>query len=96
MNGVNVDEAPQSDSSLNTHLADFDWKLKLCVSSDKLASVDNALLNVDFNLKTNDKITSTVPIELDYAELTKLIEKLETAQAAVSAMKAQLPLNVEN
>jgi len=89
MNKLSLDE---TDNTLSTHLTDFDWKLKLCVASDKLASVDKALVNLDFHLKTDSK-TKVLPVELDQSELSKLIEKLETAQEAVSAMKAQAPLD---
>ncbi|XP_038055732.1 COMM domain-containing protein 8-like [Patiria miniata] len=68
------------------HLKDFDWKLKLALSSDKIASVQEPLLNVDFNVQEGDH-NKTVSLEMDRQELNKLIASLETANKAVLQMK---------
>ncbi|XP_022108486.1 COMM domain-containing protein 8-like [Acanthaster planci] len=68
------------------YLKDFDWKLKLALSSDKIASVQEPLLTIDFNVQEGDE-NKRVSLEMDRQELSKLIASLETANKAVLQLK---------
>ncbi|PVD34892.1 hypothetical protein C0Q70_06173 [Pomacea canaliculata] len=58
-------------------LKDFDWQLKLVMSSDKLSSVNEPLLNVDLNLQDGTGSFEQVAVELDQADLKKFLASLE-------------------
>ncbi|XP_033742296.1 COMM domain-containing protein 8-like isoform X1 [Pecten maximus] len=68
-------------------LSDFDWKVKLIMSSDKISSVQEPVvsLDLDIGLGQDSKIHS---IELDKDELGKLISSLEGANKVVQQLKA--------
>ncbi|XP_789228.1 COMM domain-containing protein 8 [Strongylocentrotus purpuratus] len=69
-----------------SHLTDFDWKLKLAMSSDKISSVQEPLVNLDLSLM-EDGTNRLVSLELDKEELRKLVSSLETANRAVLQLK---------
>ncbi|XP_041453959.1 COMM domain-containing protein 8-like [Lytechinus variegatus] len=69
-----------------SHLTDFDWKLKLAMSSDKISSVQEPLVSLDLSL-TEDGTNRLVSLELDKQELQKLVSSLETANRAVLQLK---------
>lgn len=59
-------------------LSDFDWQLSLALSSDKMDTLDEHLLNLDFLLKKgNDESNSS--LEMGTSELQILIDALESA-----------------
>ncbi|XP_071786650.1 COMM domain-containing protein 8-like [Asterias amurensis] len=70
----------------HSNLKDFDWKLKLALSSDKIASVHEPLVTMDFDILKGDK-NKIVSLEMDRQELSKLILSLETANKAVLQLK---------
>ncbi|KTG02150.1 hypothetical protein cypCar_00030582 [Cyprinus carpio] len=63
-------------------LQDFNWQLKLALSSDKLSALNNPLLNLSLDLKENG-IQRTVNIEMNKEELHTLISALEAANKVV-------------
>ncbi|XP_076468004.1 COMM domain-containing protein 8-like [Babylonia areolata] len=67
-------------------LRDFDWQLKLVMSSDKLASINKPLLNVDLDLQDGAGNSRQVALELDHEELKKLLSSLEGCSKAVQQL----------
>ncbi|CAG5117134.1 unnamed protein product [Candidula unifasciata] len=67
-------------------LADFDWKLKLAMASDKLASLQEPLLQVDLDVREVSGEHKSVFLELDQSELTKLITSLEMCSKSVQQL----------
>ncbi|CAK8697275.1 unnamed protein product [Clavelina lepadiformis] len=72
---------------ISGHLKDFDWQLNLALSSDKLASLNQPLVNVDFDLQTKSTQTSLHSVEMDGDELDKLVAALEQANKALQQAK---------
>ncbi|RUS69498.1 hypothetical protein EGW08_022738, partial [Elysia chlorotica] len=60
-----------------TVLSDFDWKLKLALSSDKLATLQEPLLQLDLDMRDVNGDGKRVFLELNKTELAKLITSLE-------------------
>ncbi|XP_022257969.1 COMM domain-containing protein 8-like [Limulus polyphemus] len=71
----------------SSHLSDFDWKLKLAVSSDKLAVLRQPLLELDLKLQQGET-SRCLSVELCKDELKELITVLEGAQKVSQHMKA--------
>ncbi|GFO46884.1 comm domain-containing protein 8-like [Plakobranchus ocellatus] len=69
-----------------TVLADFDWKLKLALSSDKLASLQEPLLQVDFDVRDANGERREINLELNRTELAKLITSLEGCSKSVQQL----------
>ncbi|KAK2174796.1 hypothetical protein NP493_777g01045 [Ridgeia piscesae] len=64
----------------HAYLKDFDWQLKLVVSSDKLASVQEPLLSVDLDVDaTGEDERKFVSVEMNKADLQRMITSLEAA-----------------
>ncbi|CAE1277463.1 COMMD8 [Acanthosepion pharaonis] len=63
-------------------LVNFDWKVNLVMSSDKLGLVQEPLCNLDFEINNNDQKTKT-SIELTSEDLKTLIKSLEAANKTV-------------
>lgn len=70
----------------STQLQDFNWQIKLALSSDKLSALNTPLLNLSLDLKDNGTQRST-NIELNKDELQTLISALEAANKVVLQMK---------
>lgn len=72
----------------DSHLKDFDWKLKMTLSSDKLSNIKQPLATLDLHLQKNKKreVHST---EMSRQELDKLITSLEGANKAVQQMRCR-------
>lgn len=68
-------------------LKDFDWRVKLVMSSDKLATIQQPLVTVDFDVKTQSG-NQAVVVEMDKNELRKFIASLEAANRAVLQLTA--------
>ncbi|XP_076328457.1 COMM domain-containing protein 8-like isoform X2 [Tachypleus tridentatus] len=71
----------------SSHLSDFDWKLKLAVSSDKLAVLRQPLLELDLKIKQGET-PICLSVELCKDELKELITSLEGAQKSVVQLKS--------
>ncbi|CAL1536235.1 unnamed protein product [Lymnaea stagnalis] len=67
-------------------LSDFDWKLKLAMASDKLASIQEPLLQLDLDIRDANGQRRQVFLELDKVELSKLITSLESCSKSVQQL----------
>ncbi|XP_006004704.1 COMM domain-containing protein 8 [Latimeria chalumnae] len=70
----------------SAQLQDFDWQLKLALSSDKISSLQAPLLNLDLDVQENGKL-KPVSIEMNKEELQNLINSLEAANKVVLQLK---------
>ncbi|XP_051020972.1 COMM domain-containing protein 8 [Acomys russatus] len=59
-------------------LQDFDWQLKLALSSDKIATLQMPLLNLNLDVKENGTV-KPYSVEMTREELQSLISSLEAA-----------------
>ncbi|XP_026163879.1 COMM domain-containing protein 8 isoform X2 [Mastacembelus armatus] len=67
-------------------LQDFDWQLKLALSSDKITSLHTPLLNLSLDMKENG-VLQPVTLEMNREELNALISSLEAANKVVLQLK---------
>lgn len=67
-------------------LQDFDWQLKLALSSDKIATLQMPLLNLHLDVKENGAV-KPYSIEMSKEELQNLISSLEAANKVVLQLK---------
>ncbi|KAK6976938.1 COMM domain-containing protein 8 [Biomphalaria glabrata] len=72
-------------------LADFDWKLKLTLASDKLASLQEPLLQLSMDVRQSNGKRKIVTVELDQSELSKLISSLESCSKSVQQLTTTAP-----
>ncbi|XP_041131243.1 COMM domain-containing protein 8-like [Polyodon spathula] len=70
----------------SAQLQDFDWQLKLALSSDKISSLQTPLLNLDLDVRENGTL-KPVSIEMNKEELHSLINTLEAANKVVLQLK---------
>ncbi|XP_062991330.1 COMM domain-containing protein 8 [Elgaria multicarinata webbii] len=70
----------------SSQLLDFDWQLKLALSSDKLSVLQMPLLNLDLDLTQNGDI-KLFSVEMNKEELQSLINALEAANKVVQQLK---------
>ncbi|XP_069832626.1 COMM domain-containing protein 8 [Dendropsophus ebraccatus] len=70
----------------SSYLQDFDWQLKLAMSSDKLSTLQMPLVNLDLDIVENGAI-APVSIEMNKEELQNLISSLEAANKVVLQLK---------
>eukprot|EP00047_Mylnosiga_fluctuans_P005446 m.240531 g.240531 ORF g.240531 m.240531 type:complete len:172 (+) comp13684_c0_seq1:37-552(+) len=66
----------------STRIEDFDWNVKMALASDKISSIQQPLLHLLLKTKSVGGAGADVNIELDAAQLARLIETLEAAQQA--------------
>uniref|UniRef100_A0A3Q2QU24 COMM domain containing 8 n=1 Tax=Fundulus heteroclitus TaxID=8078 RepID=A0A3Q2QU24_FUNHE len=59
-------------------LQDFDWQLKLALSSDKISSLNTPLLSLGLDVRENGALRP-ITMELSREELSTLISSLEAA-----------------
>ncbi|XP_045204041.2 COMM domain-containing protein 8-like [Mercenaria mercenaria] len=69
------------------NMTDFDWKLKLVMSSDKISSVQEPDLALDMEVQTTEG-RKTVSVELNKQQLSNLINSLEGANKALVQLKS--------
>ncbi|XP_053922298.1 COMM domain-containing protein 8 isoform X1 [Cuculus canorus] len=62
----------------SAQLQDFDWQLKLALSSDKISMLQMPLLKLDLDVRENGEI-KPVSIEMNKEEVQNLINTLEAA-----------------
>ncbi|XP_051472720.1 COMM domain-containing protein 8 isoform X2 [Apus apus] len=70
----------------SAQLQDFDWQLKLALSSDKISMLQMPLLNLDLDVRENGEI-KPISIEMNKEELQNLISTLEAADKVVLQLK---------
>ncbi|KAK3744884.1 hypothetical protein QZH41_013770 [Actinostola sp. cb2023] len=62
----------------NAYLKDFDWKVKMVLASDKIASIRKPVISVDFDISQGNRV-KPVTVEMSKEELKNLITSLEAA-----------------
>ncbi|XP_040056469.2 COMM domain-containing protein 8 [Gasterosteus aculeatus] len=67
-------------------LQDFDWQLKLAVSSDKSSSLHTPLLSLSLDVRDNTAL-QPVTMEMNREELNTLVSSLEAANKVVMQLK---------
>ncbi|KAL2305217.1 hypothetical protein Nmel_007196 [Mimus melanotis] len=70
----------------SAQLQDFDWQVKLALSSDKISMLQMPLLNLDLDVRENGEI-KPISIEMNKEELQNLINALEAANKVVLQLK---------
>uniref|UniRef100_A0A670ZM13 COMM domain containing 8 n=1 Tax=Pseudonaja textilis TaxID=8673 RepID=A0A670ZM13_PSETE len=70
----------------SSQLLNFDWQLKLALSSDKLSMLQMPLLNLDLDLSKDGDLKFT-SVEMNKEELQTLINALEAANKVVLQLK---------
>ncbi|XP_035272967.1 COMM domain-containing protein 8 [Anguilla rostrata] len=70
----------------SAQLQDFDWQIKLALSSDKISSLQMALLSLSLDVKQGG-VLKPVALELNREELQTLINSLEAANKVVLQLK---------
>uniref|UniRef100_A0AAQ4R000 COMM domain containing 8 n=1 Tax=Gasterosteus aculeatus aculeatus TaxID=481459 RepID=A0AAQ4R000_GASAC len=76
----------RSNSISSALLQDFDWQLKLAVSSDKSSSLHTPLLSLSLDVRDNTALQS-VTMEMNREELNTLVSSLEAANKVVMQLK---------
>ncbi|KAM9777448.1 COMM domain-containing protein 8 [Neosynchiropus ocellatus] len=75
-----------TNSMSSTTLQDFDWQLKLALSSDKISSLHAPLLSLCLDVR-EDGALRPVTLEISKEELNMLINSLEAANKVVLQLK---------
>ncbi|KAL4695867.1 hypothetical protein H8957_001830 [Semnopithecus entellus] len=70
----------------SAQLQDFDWQVKLALSSDKIAALRMPLLSLHLDVKENGEV-KPYSIEMSREELQNLIHSLEAANKVVLQLK---------
>ncbi|XP_042534372.1 COMM domain-containing protein 8 [Dipodomys spectabilis] len=70
----------------SAQLQDFDWQLKLALSSDKIATLQMPLLSLHLDVKENGEV-KPYSVEMSKEELQNLITSLEAANKVVLQLK---------
>ncbi|XP_064222867.1 COMM domain-containing protein 8 isoform X1 [Aotus nancymaae] len=70
----------------SAQLQDFDWQVKLALSSDKIAALRMPLLSLHLDVKENGEV-KPYSIEMSREELQNLIHSLEAAYKVVLQLK---------
>uniref|UniRef100_UPI003AAC7C6B COMM domain-containing protein 8 n=1 Tax=Centroberyx gerrardi TaxID=166262 RepID=UPI003AAC7C6B len=68
----------RTNSISSATLQDFDWQLKLALSSDKISSLQTPLLSLSLDVRENGALRPIV-MEMNREELHTLISSLEAA-----------------
>uniref|UniRef100_A0A8D3AQ13 COMM domain containing 8 n=1 Tax=Scophthalmus maximus TaxID=52904 RepID=A0A8D3AQ13_SCOMX len=76
----------RTNSISSATLQDFDWQLKLALSSDKISSLHTPLLSLSLDLRVNGDLRP-VTMEMNREELSTLISSLEAANKVVLQLK---------
>ncbi|XP_071951568.1 COMM domain-containing protein 8-like [Antedon mediterranea] len=72
----------------HSHLQDFDWKLKLALSNDKISSVQEPLVTVEFITKSGDE-SKSFSVEMNKEELKQFVSSMEAANKIMVQMKTE-------
>ncbi|KAL5499894.1 hypothetical protein EMCRGX_G011362 [Ephydatia muelleri] len=68
------------------YLSDFDWKLKLVMSSDKLGSIQRPVLDLDLDISEGGE-KRREQLELTQEELEALLSSLDAANKVVTQLR---------
>ncbi|XP_010792928.1 COMM domain-containing protein 8 [Notothenia coriiceps] len=72
----------RTNSISSATLQDFDWQLKLSLSSDKISSLHTPLLSLSLDVR-EDAALRSVTMEMNREELNTLISSLEAANKVI-------------
>ncbi|XP_061889877.1 COMM domain-containing protein 8 [Entelurus aequoreus] len=72
----------RTNSVASATLQDFDWQLKMALSSDKISSLQTPLLSLSLDVR-EDGVFKPVTVETNKEELNTLISALEAANKVV-------------
>ncbi|KAM8737015.1 COMM domain-containing protein 8 [Acanthopagrus schlegelii] len=76
----------RTNSISSATLQDFDWQLKVALSSDKISSLHTPLLSLSLDVKENSALRSFT-MEMNREELNTLVSSLEAANKVVLQLK---------
>ncbi|XP_015248760.1 PREDICTED: COMM domain-containing protein 8 [Cyprinodon variegatus] len=76
----------RTNSISSATLQDFDWQLKLALSSDKISSLNTPLLSLSLDVREKGALRP-ITMELNKEELSSLISSLEAANKVVLQLK---------
>lgn len=76
----------RTNSVSSATLQDFDWQIKLALSSDKISFLQTPLLNLSLDVRETGTL-KPVSIEMNREELQTLISSLEAANKVVLQLK---------
>ncbi|KAM3871294.1 COMM domain-containing protein 8 [Diretmus argenteus] len=76
----------RTNSISSATLQDFDWQLKLALSSDKISSLQTPLLSISLDVRENG-VLRPIAVEMNREELHTLISSLEAANKVVLQLK---------
>ncbi|KAM7404153.1 hypothetical protein PAMA_004538 [Pampus argenteus] len=76
----------RTNSISSATLQDFDWQLKLALSSDKISSLQTPLLSLSLDMRENGAL-QPITVEMNREELNTLINSLEAANKVVLQLK---------
>ncbi|XP_062296940.1 COMM domain-containing protein 8 [Scomber scombrus] len=76
----------RTNSISSATLQDFDWQLKLALSSDKISSLHTPLLSLSLDVRENGALRP-ITMEMNREELNTLISSLEAANKVVLQLK---------
>jgi hypothetical protein len=82
MSALSEEESSQMGSSY-ARLKDFDWSLRLVLSSNKVSGLRQPLLQLKLDRELPDGVLDENLIEMDEHELDNLIASLKEARAAL-------------
>jgi hypothetical protein len=74
-------------SIASSQLEDFDWNVKLAVSSDSLQELKESYLHLSLKVRNPDSTVEDVRMELSRTELREVISKMEAANTVVRDLK---------
>jgi len=77
----------ENNDGMYATLVDFDWSLRLALSSDKVSELRRGRVLLKLNVDKVDGTSEDTVVELDHAELASLLQRLKEAQAAVQSLK---------
>lgn len=72
-------------------LVDFDWSLRLVLSSQHLSTMRKPILMVDLTLQYADGSTKTSCVELNQADLDKMLQGLAAADEVIDRIAKSWP-----
>ena len=85
MSASSTSESASQDLASYAKLKDFDWSLRLVMSSNKVSGLRQPLLQLKLDRQLPDGVLDENLIEMDEAELDKLIASLNAAKASLKS-----------
>ncbi|XP_077477786.1 COMM domain-containing protein 8 [Stigmatopora argus] len=76
----------RTNSIASATLQDFDWQLKMALSSDNISSLQTPLLNLNLDVRENEALKPII-MEMNKEELNTFINSLEAANKVLLQLK---------